>query len=282
VIGQRPQPGDFDRVVTSGDLWDGDRLVLRLVKRAVPAELQELALRCFGDLDEIERPSLTRRAAAGEPSLEEFRQVPRFRDAVALEQTGPTTCHVVFADGRRLRQPMCNPVRSYCAGYTHQRFTRRAEPARVTRAYPQRWADSLPFFAAVDAVLAGELPVVHAAHRARIAAHPFWAIPGTALSTVAINVNYESRYHLDTGDFVDGYSTLTVAAVGDYAGGLLVFPAHRVAVDVRPGDILLCQSHREVHGNTPIVPLSPGAKRVSFVTYLKHKLASAVNRLESP
>lgn len=41
--------------------------------------------------------------------------------------------------------------------------------------------------------------------------------------------------------------------------------------------VLLCQSHVDVHGNTAVT--GPG-RRYSFVCYLKHALAEAVNRLE--
>lgn len=175
---------------------------------------------------------------------------------------------------------MSNPVLSFLAGYGVDRFTKTARPNLLTNRFPDRWARSLPFFRAVDAVLAAEMPGIHALHAVRAATHPRWTIPGTALSTVTINVDYESRYHLDTGDFRDGFSTLTVVEIGSYTGGLFVMPAHRIAFDVRAGDVLICQSHREVHGNTPIVKASPGARRISFVTYLKHALGDAVNRLD--
>jgi hypothetical protein len=56
-------------------------------------------------------------------------------------------------------------------------------------------------------------------------------------------------------------------------------PRYRVAVDVREGDVLFNQSHVDLHGNTPICPEAPGAKRVSFVTYLKEMLRRAENKL---
>lgn len=114
---------------------------------------------------------------------------------------------------------------------------------------------------------------------------PAWCIEGTRLSSVTINVNYESHYHYDAGDFLNGYSTLSVVEVGKYGGGFLVFPRYRIAVDVREGDVLTCQSHVDLHGNYPmqIDPATPvRAKRVSFVTYLKHKLGEAPNRLDAP
>lgn len=63
----------------------------------------------------------------------------------------------------------------------------------------------------------------------------------------------------------------------DHIRGLLVFPQHRVAVDIREGDVLFMQAHRDIHGNTPIVG---DGKRLSIVTYLKHGLADTVNACE--
>jgi hypothetical protein len=251
LIGQPATAAHYDRVLRAPFSLRN----LHGVRGAVSPEAQALARECFGDLDEIEPPSLTRRAAAGPPDLARFRAVPRFRDAVALEAATATTAHVVFADGRRLVQPMSNPVNSYVGGFRVDRFTRRVELARITRRYPERWAKALPFFQEIDRAFSETLPEVYVRHALRAAAHESIT---PALSTVAINVNYESRYHYDVGDFKDGFSTLTVVAQGEFDGGLLVFPERRVAVDVRPGDVLFCQSHRELHGNTSIVPLTPG------------------------
>lgn len=112
---------------------------------------------------------------------------------------------------------------------------------------------------------------------------PRFTIGRTCLSTVAINVNYESCYHFDQGDLPSGYSTLTAMAVGGaYRGGLLVLPKYRVAVEVLDGDLLCNQSHRDLHGNTAVTAVDPGAKRLSFVTYLKRLLQYATNQTDSP
>ena len=108
---------------------------------------------------------------------------------------------------------------------------------------------------------------------------PYFTIGRTCLSTVAINVNYESCYHFDRGDLPSGYSTLTAMTVGGpYCGGELVLPNYRVAIDIRDGDLLCSQSHIDLHGNMAVLPKERGAKRISFVTYLKNRLKHAVNQ----
>lgn len=273
ILGQPARHEDFDRVVdkTCDLMGDDGAYVFRFIKNALPHRAT-VAGRAWIDIDTREPPSLTRRRAAGLLDLARFREWRP--EIVGLEPVSPTSARPVLADGRTLRQVMSNPVRSYVAGYTLSRFGRIASPAALTRRHPHRWSRSLPLFAAVDAVLRDALPLAHRRMLNRANHHPAWRIGATALSTVAINVNYASHYHRDSGDYKDGYSTLTVIEDDDYTGGLFVMPGHRVAIDVREGDVLLCRSHVEAHGNTPVVG---AGRRVSFVTYLKHGLADAVN-----
>lgn len=282
LIGQRATREHFDEVVDDDrDLVVDGRVVFKFRKRVIDDDHVRAARIAWGDVADFAPPSVTRRAAAGAPDLAEFRRFERFRDAVELIPQTSTTALVRYSDGRVLRQPMSNPVLSFLAGFGVDRFTKTARPNMLTHRWPDRWALSVPFFQAIDRVLAREMPDVHARHRERCALHPRWTIPGCALSTATININYESRYHLDTGDFRDGFSTLSVVELGSYSGGLFVIPEHRVAVDVRAGDVLICQSHKLVHGNTEL-RRGVGAHRVSFVTYLKHALGEARNRLADP
>ena len=64
---------------------------------------------------------------------------------------------------------------------------------------------------------------------------------------------------------------LTLSNDGRYTGGYLIFPQIRVAVNVRPGDLLLVNNHEVIHGNTPIV-CEEGSERVSLVVYLREKM----------
>ena len=189
---------------------------------------------------------------------------------------------MILADGRKLKSMVSNPVYSYLIGYGCARFTNEAVKNRLTKHFPDEWERTLPFFQAISRFHREMVPETHAIHLDRIREHPAWVIPGTALSTVTLNINYESAYHYDVGDFKDGFSTLAVVEVGEYDGGLLVLPQYRLALNVRTGGVAVKRSHIQLHGNTPVVARTPGAKRVSFVTYLKHNLAKAPNRLDRP
>lgn len=282
-MAKKPCNEDFDLLVKwDVDAYDQDtgRLIFKFRKGVISAEQSALALASYRNVADMEPPSTSRASAAGELDVERLKAIRA--DVVGFVQESRGVGRLVLADGTELKSEVSNPVFSFLAGYGVARFTGKAVTNRISSHFPREWHDSLPFFQAIDRVHAAELPEVHALHLERIKLHPHWVIPGTALSTVTINVNYESAYHYDVGDFKPGYSTLSVVEVGEYDGGFLVFPQYRVAVDIRRGDVILNQSHMDMHGNTALIPKTEGARRISFVTYLKHRLAVTINRLDKP
>ena len=95
-------------------------------------------------------------------------------------------------------------------------------------------------------------------------------IPGTVFTTITVNKTFRTAAHYDAGDFADGLSNLLVLSNnGNYSGGYLIFPEYRIAVNVRPGDLLLVNNHEIMHGNTPIVTHDEIAERISLVCYLR-------------
>lgn len=97
-------------------------------------------------------------------------------------------------------------------------------------------------------------------------------VPGTVFSTITVNKSFRTAAHRDAGDFQDGISNLLTLGDGEYTGGYLIFPEYRVAVDVRPGDLLLVNNHEIIHGNTEIKLNFPEAERISIVCYLREKM----------
>jgi hypothetical protein len=248
----------------------------------LPPQSLALARTVFGDIDARLRPSFRRKTAAGKVNLARVREARP--DVVAVEPigSGGFTAHFVLASGKRLSDPMSNPVSSYMAGHNYDRYRRLAVPTGFSARFPADWTQAVPFFEGVGEAFEAAMPDVSEYMHDWCRTHgiaPHFTIGRTCLSSVAINVNYESCYHFDQGDLPSGYSTLTAMAVGGaYRGGLLVLPKYRVAVEIRDGDLLCNQSHIDLHGNTAVTPLVPGAKRLSFVTYLKKLLQYATNK----
>ncbi len=99
---------------------------------------------------------------------------------------------------------------------------------------------------------------------------PAFLVPETVFTTITVNKTFRTAAHYDAGDFADGLSNLLVLSNnGNYSGGYLIFPEYRIAVNVRPGDLLLVNNHEIMHGNTPIVTHDEVAERISLVCYLR-------------
>lgn len=98
-------------------------------------------------------------------------------------------------------------------------------------------------------------------------------VPGTPFTTITVNKTFRTAAHYDAGDLQTGLSNLLVLSNnGNYTGGYLIAPEYRVAVNVRPGDLLLINNHEVMHGNTPIVLGDETAERISLVCYFREKM----------
>ena len=101
---------------------------------------------------------------------------------------------------------------------------------------------------------------------------PAFLVPGTPFTTITVNKTFRTAAHYDAGDLNTGLSNLlTLSNDGNYTGGYLIAPEYRVAVNVRPGDLLLINNHEVMHGNTPIV-CTEGSERISLVVYFREKM----------
>ena len=102
---------------------------------------------------------------------------------------------------------------------------------------------------------------------------PSFYVPDTVFTTITVNKSFRTAAHRDAGDLHQGFSNLSVLTNGkQYSGGYLVLPEFRVAVNVRPGDLLLINNHFGIHGNTPIILDEEGAERYSVVCYFREKM----------
>jgi len=102
---------------------------------------------------------------------------------------------------------------------------------------------------------------------------PRFLVPDTPFTTITVNKTFRTAAHYDAGDLDSGLSNLLVLSNnGNYSGGYLIAPEYRVAVNVRPGDLLLINNHEVMHGNTPITLNDEEAERVSLVCYFREKM----------
>ena len=168
-----------------------------------------------------------------------------------------------------------NQVNSGIAGW-FDRYPR--IPYGRATAYTQHSYDkfklSFPFLQTLDRGCAELLPQRHGAQRAAAdKIDPAFLIPQTVFTTITVNKTFRTAAHRDAGDFSNGLSNLLVLSNNsNYSGGYLILPEVRIAVNVRPGDLLLVNNHEYIHGNTPIVLQDEIAERVSLVCYLREKV----------
>jgi hypothetical protein len=102
---------------------------------------------------------------------------------------------------------------------------------------------------------------------------PRFLVPETPFTTVTVNRSFRTACHFDAGDLTTGLSNLlTLTNNGNYKGCHLVAPEYRVAVNPRPGDLLLINNHEVMHGNTQIELLDEEAERISLVVYFREKM----------
>lgn len=106
-----------------------------------------------------------------------------------------------------------------------------------------------------------------------------WLIGNSVFTTLTVNKNFRTAAHKDAGDLPQGFSCMSVIRDGKYHGGQLVLPNYRLAVELNTGDLIMFDPH-EYHGNTQIIPISPGATRCSVVYYFREQMQFCKSQVE--
>ena len=143
-----------------------------------------------------------------------------------------------------------------------------------TEKNPEKFALAFPFLQTLAAGFKDLLPWRYGNQmEAASKLDPSFLVPGTPFTTITVNKTFRTAAHYDAGDLDTGLSNLLVLSNnGNYKGGYLIAPEYRVAVNVRPGDLLLINNHEVMHGNTPIELLDEEAERISLVCYFREKM----------
>jgi|TARA_B100001093_G_scaffold469173_1_gene489703 hypothetical protein len=187
----------------------------------------------------------------------------------------------MVAEANRVRDKLtsttsyANQVFSGIAGY-FDRYPRIpfGRPTTYTRDNYDKFEMALPFLQQLSKGFEDLLPVRYGKQNEACGKlDSKFIIPGTVFTTATVNKTFRTAYHRDAGDLNEGFSNLTVVSNnGKYSGGHLILPEYKVAVNIRPGDLLLINNHDGIHGNTPMVMESDDAERISFVCYFREKM----------
>lgn len=142
-----------------------------------------------------------------------------------------------------------------------------------TEKHPELFAKSYPFLQSLNRGYKELLPWRWGNQKAAAdKIDPRFLVPETVFTTITVNKSFRTACHRDAGDLNEGLSNLLVLGDGQYTGGYLVFPEYRIAVNVRPGDLLLVNNHEIIHGNTEIKLNHEKAERISLVCYFREAM----------
>ena len=144
---------------------------------------------------------------------------------------------------------------------------------------PRQWAKVRPTISKISALHQEMDPARHAKQLAFVRDHidPAYRIDDTAYTTVSVNRNHVTPIHVDRGDFAGGSGAMLIAGDG-FRGCQLCFPRYGVAVELEPGDVVVCNVH-EWHGNLPLELDDEAGQRLSIVAYVREKLAMCTRKI---
>ncbi len=187
----------------------------------------------------------------------------------ALGSVSGDAAHRIVASGGAV--PKINGI-SGVVGFLNRTGRHGLDYCRLTSwsmANPDRFAQAIPFFQAINRVFQRHMPKRYAAQMAKVRrTDPAFVVHRTAFTTVTVNKNFRTAVHTDSGDLKEGFGVITGLCAGEFSGGELIFPKYRSAVRFGTQDVLLCDVH-EHHANGPIVGVEGQFERMSCVLYYR-------------
>ena len=139
-----------------------------------------------------------------------------------------------------------------------------------------KWTMAFPYLKKLNQYFKELVPGKYAAQRA--AADKLdqkFLVEDTVFTTITVNKNFRTAAHRDAGDLATGFSNLAALTGPDekgWTGAYLTFPEFRVAVNVRPGDLLLVNNHEGIHGNSDITSPLEESDRCTLVCYFRENM----------
>lgn len=126
----------------------------------------------------------------------------------------------------------------------------------------------------VDELYSQHLPSLHAIQLAEVEKVPCWRLGNTAFTTIYIVKNLRSAYHADRGNLRRVMSAMM--PMGKFKGAELILARWRIAIVLRPGDLLLFDP-QQLHGNLPLE-----GERLSAIFYCERRIAECRKRGRAP
>jgi len=141
---------------------------------------------------------------------------------------------------------------------------------------PEKFALAFPYLRKLNKMFKELLPVRWANQRREAdKVDPRFLIDETVFSTLTINHNWRTACHRDAGDLHEGFSNICGITGPDgkgWKGAEFILPEYRIAVDLRPGDLLLVNNHGGIHGNDALIGTDDENDRMTLVCYFREKM----------
>lgn len=139
-----------------------------------------------------------------------------------------------------------------------------------------KWERAFPYLKRLNEYFRELVPGKYAAQKlAADKLDPRFLVPDSVFTTITVNKNFRTAAHRDAGDLSEGFSNLAALTGPEgkaWTGAYLTFPEYRVAVNVRPGDLLLVNNHEGIHGNSAITSPIEESDRCTLVCYFRENM----------
>lgn len=151
----------------------------------------------------------------------------------------------------------------------------------LARAQPQVHGTYCRYAEVVEDFYKEKAPAIHAHHREIVEENilPQWRIGDTLFTSGIVNKNNPLNYHKDNGNYAETWNGMITLA-NDVAGGMLVIPELRVAVEFKRPAVIIFNARDTWHGVTPIRPMNPRGYRYTIVYYTLKGMANCGTKKE--
>lgn len=229
-------------------------LLAALIKRCLDRDLCERAYKLLRtvDAEPKNRPGIIGADA---------KQVELRSDGSLSDRQGQVTPAVLQAYGGK-----ADMLGHYYRPVVPRPGTPKCGPTQWTLRKPDLYGGVLEFVQAVNDVYKFHLPDQYARQMKYVDnVEPEFKIQGTAFTTLYVLKNAPTATHTDTFDYKDAFGCMVT--LGDFEGSEICFPTYRIAIDYRPGDVLLADVH-QLHGNFPLL----SGERVACVLFVRKNI----------
>ena len=255
LLGKFANESHYDKVITEKCVArDNGEFVFAYVPNAIPSKLIKNS---YADMKSACKTTTNRFSAAYGGSR---------RQTIKKDGTKSNTFHA---------EAISSSIGGYFDRYPRIPYCRMCS---FTEKNPEKWANILPVIHKVNKICEESAPELYKKQKKAIEkCSQDFVIKDTAFTTTTFNLNWRSAFHRDKKNFEGGFAGMAVLGAGKYDGAYLCFPEYRVAVNIRPSDVIVMNNTTLMHGNTEFEGEYGDYERLSMVCYLRN----GIRKLES-